>query len=261
VAAEVAAAVAALPDMETLVAHVVAAVPPPPPGRDGKDADPLDLEAVVTRVVAAIPPPAAGPPGTSVTLEEIRPLVEATVAIAVDAIPRPRDGKDGKDGIGLAAALLDRDGHLVVTMSDGAIQQLGAVVGRDVDMLEVKRTIAAELAAWPKPHDGKDGLGFDDLDFDFDEHGRLLLRFRRGEIVKAVRVPGLVDRGVYQPDDMYLKGDVVTYAGAIWIAQTDAPTKPGDQTRSWRLSVKPGRDGRDARGPAPTPPLPIVRTK
>lgn len=104
--------------------------------------------------------------------------------------------------------------------------------------------------------DGKDGLGFDDLAAVYDEHGRLSLRFVRGDIVKTFRVPGIVDRGVYKAGEVYEQGDAVTFGGAFWISQKDTSAKPGEPGE-WRLSVKAGRDGRDAR---PTPPetLPVV---
>src|SRR5690606_22630414 len=41
------------------------------------------------------------------------------------------DGKDGKDGVGLADALIDADGRLVLTMTDGTTKALGVVKGAD----------------------------------------------------------------------------------------------------------------------------------
>jgi hypothetical protein len=42
-----------------------------------------------------------------------------------------KDGADGKDGVGLAGALIDRDGSLVVTLTNGEVKSLGSVVGKD----------------------------------------------------------------------------------------------------------------------------------
>lgn len=93
---------------------------------------------------------------------------------------------------------------------------------------------------------GADGLGFDDLDFVYDEHGRLSLRFSRGEIVKSARVPGFVDRGVYESSETYLKGDGVTWGGSFFIAQCDTSTRP-ESGPEWRLAVKRGREGREGK--------------
>lgn len=149
--------------------------------------------------------------GKSVTVEDIRPLLEAEVARAelnldrraadvlqraIDRIPPPAAGKDGAPGA--------------------------------------------------------DGLGFDDLEFAHDDCGRLLLKFTRGDVVKSVRVPGIVDRGVYRQGAEYLKGDGATFGGSFWIAQKDTQAKPGDNNTDWRLAVKHGRDGKPgAPGKAP----------
>lgn len=98
-----------------------------------------------------------------------------------------------------------------------------------------------------KGRDGIDGLGFEHLESSYDDHGRLSLRFCRGDLVKVFRVPGIVDRGVFTEGDSYVRGDGVSYGGGFWIAQKDTESKPGTETGAWRLAVKQGRDGRDAR--------------
>lgn len=40
-------------------------------------------------------------------------------------------GERGEDGVGIAGALIDRTGALVLTLSDGSTRELGQVVGRD----------------------------------------------------------------------------------------------------------------------------------
>lgn len=47
-----------------------------------------------------------------------------------DPVGQPRDGEDGKDGRGIAATVI-ADGHLLVTYTDGAVEDKGAVVGAD----------------------------------------------------------------------------------------------------------------------------------
>lgn len=44
---------------------------------------------------------------------------------------RTADGKDGKDGIGIAKAEINADGELVITYTDGEVVNLGKVVGAD----------------------------------------------------------------------------------------------------------------------------------
>jgi hypothetical protein len=68
--------------------------------------------------------------------------------------------------------------------------------------------------------------------------------------------PGLQYRDVWSADTKYHVGDVVTYAGSMWVAKViNNAVKPGDSAGVWRLAVKRGRDGRDA----PQPNGPVAR--
>lgn len=140
-------------------------------------------------------------------------------------------GMDGRDGVGLADALQDSDGRLVLVLSDGTTKALGVVRGAD--------------GAPGLP--GRDGLGFEDLSVEFDGERTATLVFMRGEERKAfpLTLPTLLDRGVYQPGRSYAKGDGVTWGGSFWIAQEATDSKPGEGGSGWRLAVKKGRDGRD----------------
>lgn len=180
--------------------------------------------------------------GNSVTADDLAPLIAYEVGKAVSAIEPP------KDGVGLAGALINREGQLVVTMSDGKAVTLGVVVGQDVDMDIVRAVIKSEFDAWPKPKDGQDGVGFDDMAL-VDVDGDLFLRFTRGHVVKDFYLPVTTDRGVWT-ERAYRKGAAVSWGGQTFIAQRDAlPSEkpmvspPGDP---WRMSVKKGRDGDSA---------------
>lgn len=94
--------------------------------------------------------------------------------------------------------------------------------------------------------DGRDGLGFDDIQMLHDGERSFTVRFARGEQVKefAFTIPTVLDRGVYKAGDEYERGDAVTWAGSLWIAQNETKEKPGEGG-GWRLAVKKGRDGKD----------------
>ena len=201
------------------------------------------------------PPGPAGRDGASVTLDDVHPLIESAVARAVAALspvpgPAGEKGADGPSGVGLMDALINRDGELVVTFTDGRTKTVGRVEGKDVDPADVVRIVTdvatKTLDSWPKPKDGEpgaDGLGFDDLTFEHDEAGRLYLKFVKGAITKRVRVPGLVDLKVWRAGVKYCKGDAVTHNRSLFIAQTDHPTgRPEDASGDWRLAVMRGRD-------------------
>jgi hypothetical protein len=145
----------------------------------------------------------------------------------------PGQSVKGDPGIGLAGALIDRAGQLVVTLSDGKALTLGRVEGNP---------------GCP----GKDGLGFEDLNVVYDGERKFTIVFERGAERKsfAFELPVVLDQGVYLADGTYTKGDGVTYAGSYWIAQGEvkAQEKPGTSDK-WRLAVKKGRDGKDGHLP------------
>ncbi len=61
-----------------------------------------------------------------------------------------KDGEDGKDGVGIASMEIDDKGHLIVTMTNGSVQDLGSVVSSAVGVVEVcvteNKTIAITLS-------------------------------------------------------------------------------------------------------------------
>lgn len=212
---------------------------------------------VLERTLAERPEPTAGKDGrdgkdgASVGLDDVLPALQDQVREFLESIPAPQDGKDGRDGAdgkdgapgergepgrdGLDVKDLFRadGGRLVAVMSDGTTKDLGVFIGKDGE--------PGQDGADGK--DGADGLGFEDMDFEQDEHGRMTAKFQRGDVVKSTRLPGIVDRGPYKSGERYEKGDAVSYGGSLWIAQDVTDEKP-DGGKGWRLAVKKGRDAR-----------------
>jgi hypothetical protein len=217
-----------------LVQEEVAKIPAP---ESGKDADPELVASLVAeevqRAVAAIPAPQDG---KSVGVEDVAPLIAEEVAKAVAEIPVPKDGADGKDGSdgrGVKELLIDREGQLVATMDDGEMKTLGPVVGRD-----------------GKPgENGHDGFSLDDFDCQPVDERTIKLMFTRGEVMHSFELefPVIIDRGVYKEGESYVRGDAVTWGGSLWIAQAETKAKPDGPDSGWRLAVKKGRDGKDAK--------------
>lgn len=243
-------------------------------GKDGEPGPPPDPETVagvvrgmiaepiaeaVSTAVAALPAPERGEPGEKgeagpmpepeAVAGSFRELAENIVSEAVAAgiakLPPPekgdtgdqgRPGADGADGCGIADLLVDRDGNLVATFSDGRMKNIGPVQGRD-------------------GLDGKDGRdGFDLTAFDVEQSEDLrsvTLKFARGDVEQRheLKFPVVLDRGVYKADreQPYETGDSVTWGGSTWIAQRETSAKPDSPDSGWRLSTKRGRDGKDAK--------------
>lgn len=200
------------------------------PGPAGADAPPVEVADIIKELM---------------TTDEIHSLVELRAKEAVAAIPAPKDGKDGRDGekgergergergekgeagadgLGMAGAMIDRDGLLIITTTKGETVRLGNVVGKD----------------------GRDGADFSEASLDYDGERGLIIKGRGGEIVKRLPIP--IDRGYYRDGMSFEKGDIVTEGGSAWLALRDTKAKPGTEAKDdWRIFARKGRDGRDGK--------------
>ncbi len=99
---------------------------------------------------------------------------------------------------------------------------------------------------------GADGIGFDSVEAAFDGDRTLAFHFRKGELTKTVALPLPMPHyeGIYQAGRDYGLGDIVTDGGSAWICVAPTQSRPNENASAWRLMVKRGRDGRDARGAA-----------
>lgn len=150
-----------------------------------------------------------GKNGTSVTLDDMRPILEGEVAKwaldferragdvlqkAIDRMPVARDGKDGANG-----------------------------------------------------RDGADALGFDDVYVEKTSDRTVAIVFKNGAREKRheITFPVFLDAGVFKMGECYEPGDALTYGGSLFVAQRNTlPTeKPEDGSGAFRLAVKRGRDG------------------
>lgn len=185
----------------------------------------------VAKAVAALPPPEKGEkgePGKDFDHETLQVAVDAAIAKAIEALPKPKDGEPGKDAAGIVEALKD-SGELVLTLQDGRLIRTGIRDGE-------------------KGADGHDGFSLDDFDIAPGDDGRTyVLKFQRGELSHEYELtfPVPVYCGVFKEGEEYVSGDMVTWGGSLW--HCDQPTKEKPGTDSWTLSVKKGRDGKDAK--------------
>jgi integrin beta 3 len=171
-----------------------------------------------------------------------------------------KDGVDGKEGQPGRDAVDGKDGKEGAPGVDGKSVVLEDVLSALDDKdearfakwaLGVERRVydAAEkaIAAMPVPKDGVDGLRVEDLQL----VGRTLQLKSGDQVLKSIVLPMPVYRGVFDDGETYDVHDMVTFGGSVWVAVSGEGIrgKPGT-VDAWKLAVKKGRDGRDARTPA-----------
>lgn len=212
-------------DYEHVIAEAVKQIPMPKDGlngsdgkdgkdgSDGRDADQQAILAEVThkalQAVAEIPRPTDGRDGIdgqSVTLDDVRPMLESELSKwaldferraagvlerAVERMPKPKDGengKDGSDGLGFDDFDVEYDGERTFTFK------------------------------WVKGEREKS---------------------------KTFKAPLHIYQGVFKKTGQsYNKGDSVTYGGSLWIAMQDNPDHDPGNGQAWKLAVKKGSDAK-----------------
>lgn len=221
-------------------------VEPGPAGKDGRDAEPVtdvQIAEAVEAYIARNPLPKPengkdGADGQGVEPEEVERMVGEAVERAVAALPVAKDGRDGVDGVSVAGALIDREGVLVLTLSNGETRSLGAVVGRD----------GADGKDGAPGERGERGFSLSDFDTEMGADGRtVLFKFVRGDTteIHEFGFPTMIYRGVFKDGQTYERGDTVTWGGSLWHCDAETADKPGEQSKAWTLAAKRGRDGKD----------------
>ena len=77
------------------------------------------------------------------------------------------------------------------------------------------------------------------------------VRTLHSRVEELERRPTLRDAGVWSAEKTpYGLDAIVTDRGSAWIAKRATCQRPGEDNDDWRLMVKRGRDGRDAKGAA-----------
>jgi len=191
-------------DVERAVAAAVAALPVP---KDGKDAEPIDTAAVIKEVLAQIRVPEDGKDGEN----------------GKDGAR----GEKGADGLGLAGAMIDRDGALQITLTNGEVKSLGPVVGKD-------------------GRDGSDGVSFDTFEMEYlPESHEMSVKASAGGRTKELRYPagGIRPAGYWREGTKAQAGEAWVHDGSLWIAVKDCQSKPATNDDGWIIAARKGRDG------------------
>lgn len=190
-----------------------------PQGNEGPagEVDMAAVKALINEAVAALPPAEKGEPG-----DPGEPGTDgAPGADGRDGV----DGADGKDGVGLADALKDAEGNLVLVMTDGRTKSLGKIDGAD-------------------GRDGADGITPTFIDAEFK--GRTLRLTFDGDRVCEFQMATPEYVGPFKAGGEYEPGDMASWAGSVWHCDEWRGLKPGEPESGWTLAVKKGRDGKDS---------------
>ena len=155
--------------------------------------------------------------------------IKQLVGLEVESFLTENPPAAGKDGAGIADLLIDRDGNLVATFTDGRMKSLGVVVGKD-------------------GAPGRDGADLTEIGMDFDGERTVTIKGRTGEVTKRLPIP--LWRGYWSPDVVAEKSDILTHNGTAYIAIVDNPKcEPGvgKYDHEWKVFTRKGRDGKDGR--------------
>jgi hypothetical protein len=220
----------------------------------------VDVEALSKSAAALVP---KAEDGKSVTLDDVRPLVEELVSKAVAALPAPEKGKDADMDV-----LKSHVGELVKAVQPAAplpvpsVEEIAGTFERRFSDLtlswerQARDTFEKAADRMPKPKDGQDALSLENFDMVLGDDGRTVtVKMQAGETVieKSVKIAAVIDRDIFKMDGAYEKGDGVSNGGSFWIAKCDAPKGvPGSGETDWRCAVKAGRAGKDLRENAST---------
>lgn len=163
-------------------------------------------------------------------LDDIAEVVAAAVApFQAQLAEQAKTIAELRDQRGTSDAVIDRDGNLVLTFSDGRTKTLGCIVGKD----------------------GDNGAAFTLDDFDIvqgDDDRTFKFCFTHGSEMHSFEFafPVAIYRGVWTEKE-WQRGDMVTWAGSVWHADKATSAKPDTADSGWRLAVKRGRDGKDVK--------------
>lgn len=185
------------------------------------DADARGLERVAAVVIATVR--AGLKAGLTTVLQRLEALEDRAEVPgpAGPAGPKGLNGPEGPEGVP------GRDGRDGISIP-GPTGETGAA-GHD----------------GANGRDGQDG-SLEQLAMTYDGVRTFTFTRENGAPIRGgvIRVPFILDCGVYQSGTAYEQGDAVTFGGSLWIAQAATDAKPGDGATPWRLAVKAGREGR-----------------
>lgn len=248
-----------LTDIGEVAIAAAALIEKPKDGEPGKDVDPDHVRQLVDDAVAKLPAPKDG---SSITVDDVMPVITAALERAVADLPAPQDGK---------SVTADEVQALVDDAVSKCMQSISlpkdGQPGRDAAHIEIlpaldiakcypRGTYAKHLGGLWRSYEATSGMkGWEcivegvasiGVEQDGDRSFKAVATLSSGRTEeKCLTFPLMIYRGVFAGGD-HAPGDTVTWAGSLWHCDEATSDKPGELgSKGWRLAVKKGRDGKD----------------
>lgn len=236
-----------IPDVSKMVADAVSEIelPKAPELPDLNQIIADATESAVKQAVESIPVPKDG---KSVTVDDLRPLVEQVVnslipepvdveKLAQDLlskIPDPEPGSAGRDALAI---------ELEPFIDEKKSYPRGTYATHKGGLWRAHEKTHG-MRGWECIVDGVSGV---DIKQDNQRTFSISLERASGTVeVKSFDIPVTIYRDVFKSGTEYQPGDTVTWGGCMWHCNEKTCDKPGETgSKGWTLAVKKGRDLRD----------------
>lgn len=187
--------------------------------------------------------------------KELVPSMLEAVRANVAALPKAKDGTNGRDGeFGPVQKFIEGEIYRPPTL----VSHLGGVWQATSP---TKAPPAANSPDWRCIVVGLSGASLDTSD-DIRQVTLAVALSDGTEVRRSARVPSMVYKGIYSEDGIYDLQDVVTHSGSLWIAMAEKDLGvPGTDGSYWKLAVKRGQDGKHSKDVVvqmPAPPQAVI---
>jgi len=236
-----------VPDFSKMVAEEVGRIEIPQP-EELPDIGQLVSEAAQSAVKQLADSIRIPEDGKSVTVEDLRPLVEEVVSaslpepvdvekLAEDVaakIPVPESGSDGRDALAI---------EIEPFIDEKKSYPRGTYATHNGGLWRSHEKTYG-MRGWECIVDGVSAV---DIQQDNERSFSITVERASGVLgVKSFDVPVTIYRDVFKAGNEYHPGDTVTWNGSLWHCNESTKDKPGEPgTKGWTLAVKKGRDLRD----------------
>ncbi|MDM2772855.1 phage gp6-like head-tail connector protein [Citrobacter sp. Cpo126] len=236
-----------LPDVSKMVADAVSEIelPKAPELPDLNQIIADAAESAVKQAFESIPVPKDG---KSVTVDDLRPLVEEVVNALIpepvdveklaqdllSKIPVPEPGSNGRDALAI---------ELEPFIDEKKSYPRGTYATHKGGLWRSHEKTHG-MRGWECIVDGVSGV---DVKQENQRTFTISLERASGTFeVKSFDIPVTIYRDVFKSGTEYQPGDTVTWGGSMWHCNETTTDKPGEPgSKGWTLAVKKGRDLRD----------------